>query len=476
MYERETAYDAVIVGSGPNGLAAAIELARNNLKVVVLEARDTIGGGMRSADLNNQGVTHDICSAVHPLAIASPFFKHLPLEQYGFEWIQPRVAVAHPFDDQEPATLSPGLKVGVEGLGADAAAWRDLLAPFVRKSERLFKDILGPLGLPHHPFLQAKFGRIAMTAAKAFAENHFRGAPARALFAGLAGHSMLPLDKKLTSAIGLVLAVTAHSGGWPMPKGGSQKLADALAQHLGTLGGEIVVNHEVRSIKDLPSARAILCDTSPHFIHHLAGEKLPKKYRRKLRKYRYGVGAFKIDWVLEGPVPFTSDRCRKAGTVHLGGLLEEIVHAERTIWRGNHPERPFVLLAQPSNFDKTRAPEGKHAVWAYCHVPRGSIFDMTERIEHQVERFAPGFKDRIVARHTITPREFEQYNPNYVGGDINGGVQDFKQLFARPVLRPSPYSTPIKGLYLCSSSTPPGGGVHGMCGYHAARRVLRDRF
>lgn len=476
MQTRKTDYDAVIVGSGPNGLAAAIELARHNLKVAVLEARETAGGGMRSTDLTGNGVTHDICSAVHPLAVASPFFRELPLEQYGLEWIRPPVSVAHPFDDQETAALSPGLTHGVAGLDEDTHHWRQLLAPFVDRSDALFEDILGPLSLPHHPFLLAKFGKLAIKSARALAEEHFNTAPARALFAGLAGHSMLPLDKPVTAAVGLVLAITAHAGGWPFPKGGSQRLADALVAHLRTLGGEVITNHEVRSVRDIPSARAVLCDTGPRFIEALAGDRLNSLYRDKLRRYRYGPGAFKVDWVLDGPVPFTSPTCTEAGTVHIGGLLEEIAHSERMVWRGNHPEKPLVLLAQPSRFDPTRAPESTHAVWAYCHVPRGSTLDMTDRIERQIERFAPGFRNRIIARHTLSPQGFEQYNPNYVGGDINGGVQDWRQLFARPVLRPSPYSTPIKGLYLCSSSTPPGGGVHGMCGYHAARRVLSDRF
>jgi len=476
MKKSSSEYDAVVIGSGPNGLAAAIECARRGLKTAVFEARDTVGGGMRSADLTGTGARHDICSAVHPLAVASPFFTQLPLHQYGLEWIQPAAAVAHPLDESRAAVLAPSLAGGIEGLGRDTASWRRLFEPFVRQHDTLLTDILGPLRRPSSPILLARFGRIAVRSALSLATKYFSGEPARALFAGLAGHAILPLERPITAAIGLVLGLTAHARGWPIPKGGAQTLADALVAHLHSLGGEVVTNHPVTSVRDLPSARIVFCDTSPRFLFTFAGQRLPRKYHRALETYRYGPGAFKVDWVLNQPIPFTNHACRRAGTVHLGGTLEEIARAEHDVWQGNHPQKPFVLLAQPSSFDTTRAPERRWVVWAYCHVPRGSTLDMTERIEQQIERFAPGFKDAIVARHTMSPGDFEAYNPNYVGGDINGGVQDWSQLFSRPVMRPSPYRTPIKGLYLCSSSTPPGGGVHGMCGYHAARQAIRDRF
>jgi phytoene dehydrogenase-like protein len=468
-------YDAIVIGAGPNGLAAAITLAREGLSVLVLEARDTIGGGTRTAELTLPGFAHDVCSAVHPLGVASPFFRELPLEEHGLAWIHPAIPLAHPLDDGTAAVLERSIETTSRMLGSDAAAYRKLMAPLVAGWDGLVEDTLGPLSVPpRHPFILARFGLHAIRSARGLAEGTFKGGHARALFAGMAGHSMLPLERSVSAAFGLVLGITGHAIGWPVARGGSQRIADALACHLGSLGGEIVTGSLVESIDDLPSARLVLCDVSPRGLLRMAGHRLPNTYRRKLDGFRYGPGAFKLDLALDGPIPWKAEACTRAGTVHVGGTLEEIAAAECSVWAGEHPDKPFVLLAQQSLFDPTRSPEGKHTVWAYCHVPPGSTFDMAERIEAQIERFAPGFRDRILARSTKSAVDVEHYNPNYVGGDINGGVQDLWQHFTRPTFRLVPYSTPIKGLYLCSSSTPPGGGVHGMCGYFAARAALRN--
>ncbi len=476
MTERHT-YNAIVVGSGPNGLAAAITLAQAGLSVVVFEAKSTIGGGMRSAELTLPGFVHDVCSAIHPLGIGSPFFRALPLAKYGLEWIHPLAPVAHPFDNGTAALLERSIDATSETLDTqDATAYRKLMEPLVRSWDRIADDLLGPLHLPQHPVEMARFGLLAIRSAQGLAKGLFKGERARGLFAGLAAHSIMPLDRSLTAAFGLILGVLGHAVGWPMPRGGSQRIADALSSYFRSLGGEIVTSVPVESIDDLPSARAVLLDVTPRQLIRIAGHRLPSGYRRRLEDYRYGPGVFKVDLALRSPIPWKASECARAGTVHIGGTLEEIVESEREVWEGNHPEKPYVLVAQQTLFDSTRAPQGKHTAWAYCHVPNGSTFDMTERIESQIERFAPGFRDCIIARSTRSPIELEQYNPNYVGGDINGGVQDILQLFTRPVARIVPYSTPVKGLYICSSSTPPGGGVHGMCGYHAARAALKECF
>lgn len=473
---KHRAYDAIVVGSGPNGLAAAITLAQAGLSVVVFEAKSTIGGGARSAELTLPGFVHDICSAIHPLGVGSPFFCTLPLAEHGLEWIRPPAPLAHPFDDGTAAVLEYSIDATGRTLDGDAAAYRKLMEPLVADWEKLKTELLGPLHLPRHPVEIARFGLLAIRSARSLAKSLFRDEHARGFFAGLAAHSIMPLDRPLSAAFGLILGVLGHVVGWPMPRGGSQSIANALGSYFHSLGGEIITNTHVEFIDNLPPAHAILLDVTPRQVLQIVGHRLPFGYRRRLEGYRYGPGAFKVDWALMAPIPWKAKECTRAGTVHIGTTLEEITKSEREVWEGKYPEKPYVLVAQQSLFDPTRAPVGKHTAWAYCHVPNGSTFDMTERIESQIERFAPGFRDCIIARSTRSPVELEQYNPNYVGGDINGGVQDIRQLFTRPVARLVPYSTPVKGLYICSSSTPPGGGVHGMCGYHAAKAALKQCF
>jgi phytoene dehydrogenase-like protein len=466
-------YDAVIVGAGPNGLAAAITLARAGKQVLVLEAKETIGGGTRSAELTLPGFVQDICSALHPLGVASPFFRDLPLAQYGLEWVYPTASLAHPLDDGTAVMLEGTVAETAANLGPDAAAYRRLMGPLVDGWQGLLDDVLGPLRFPAHPLRMARFGATALLPAATLARMVFRGERARAVFAGMAAHAMIPLTQPATAAFGLILGLVGHAVGWPMAQGGSQRIADALGAHLESLGGEIVTDHPVQSNGDLPQAQATLFDTSPRGMVQIAGDRLPAGYREALSRFRYGPGVFKVDYALDGPIPWRAAECLRAGTVHIGGTLEEIAGAEAAVWRGEHPEWPYVLLAQQSLFDATRAPEGKHTAWAYCHVPHGSTVDRTDRIEAQLERFAPGFRERVLARHTFTAAEMEAYNPNYVGGDINAGIQDLRQFFTRPVVRANPYTTPVRDLYLCSSSTPPGGGVHGLCGMYAAEAALR---
>ena len=465
-------YDAVVVGSGPNGLAAAITFARAGRSVMVLEAADTVGGGARSAELTLPGYVHDVCSAIHPLGASSPFFSKLPLAEHGLEWINPPAAVAHPLDDGTAVLLERSVDQTGQALGKDHRAYARIFRQLADDWPKIADDILGPLKLPRHPLRVARFGRHALRSALGLAESVFNQEPARALFAGLAAHSMLPLERPVSAAFGLVLGATGHSGGWPLPRGGSQQISNALASYLASLGGEIETGNPVECIRELPEAPVTLFDLGPRQLLRIAGDLFPSRYQRKLERYRYGPGAFKVDWALDGPIPWTAEQCRRAATVHVGGTLTEIARAEAAAWTTEPAERPFVLVAQQSLFDPTRAPSGKHTVWAYCHVPNGCDFDMTERIEAQIERFAPGFRDLILAKHTMPPSALQNYNRNYVGGDINGGVQDLGQMFARPTWRLNPYSTPAPGVYICSSSTPPGGGVHGMCGYHAAQSAL----
>jgi phytoene dehydrogenase-like protein len=469
----EAAADAVVVGSGPNGLSAAIVLAQAGRSVTVLEGAATVGGGCRSEELTLPGFVHDTCSTVHALALASPFLSSLPLPDHGLELVHPTAPLAHPLDDGSAVLLERSVERTAEGLGPDADAYRRLFEPLVRRAPELMYEILGPLRAPRHPLVMARFAPAALRSGVGLARSRFEGERARALLAGCCAHSMLSLSTPVSAAFGVVLMVTAHRVGWPVARGGSQRLADALASHLGSLGGTVETRRWAESLDELDGFGIRLLDVTPRQLLRLAGARLPDGYARRLARYRYGPGIFKLDWALDGPIPWTAPDLARAGTVHVGGTLEAIAASEQAAIRGEHSERPFVLLVQPSLFDDTRAPEGKHTAWAYCHVPHGSTRDMTETIEGQVERFAPGFRDRIAARSSMDAADVERRNPNYVGGDINGGVQDLRQLFTRPVPRPVPYSTPVDGLYVCSSSTPPGGGVHGMCGYFAARAALR---
>lgn len=464
--------DAVVVGAGPNGLAAAVEIARAGRSVIVYEASDTVGGGTRSAELTAPGYIHDVCSAVHPLVLASPFFATLDRAALGIETLQPEVPFAHPLPDGSATLAHRSVAETAAGLGPDGRAYVRLMAPLVAAADGLVPEILGPLRVPRHPIALARFGLTALRSAQGVARR-FDGDRARALIAGVAAHSMLPLSQSPTAGVALLLTLLAHSVGWPVVKGGSQRIADGLAAHLEDLGGTIVTSSPVTDVADLPAARAYLLDVTPRQVLGIAGERLTGRYRRALERYRYGPGVFKIDWALSDPVPWAADGCRVAGTVHVGGTFAEIAESEAAAAAGRIPDRPYVLLAQPSLVDGSRAPAGRHTLWGYCHVPSGSGADMTTRIEDQIERFAPGFKDTVSARTTRTAIQTEAYDANFVGGDINGGIQDLRQHFIRPAARLSPYTTPDERIYICSSATPPGGGVHGMCGYFAARAALR---
>jgi phytoene dehydrogenase-like protein len=449
-------YDAIIVGSGPNGLAAAITLAQEGWKTLVIEASETIGGGMRSGERTLPGFLHDICSAVHPLANASLFFRQLDLEKHGLRWMHSPVEMAHPLDGGEAVLAARDIEATAQTLGEDRAAYQKLMAPFTREYQLILDELHGPFPLlPRRPFSMARFGLVGLQSAQGLSQRAFRTAEAQALFAGFGGHSILPLERAGTGAAAIILGMTLHAVGWPLARGGSQTIADALLAILTSLGGEIQTGWEVKTLHELPKVPAVLLDITPKSLVSMAGDQLPDRYRQQLLNFTYGAGT-------------------QAITVHVGGSMEEIVLSEAAPERGEHAERPFVLLSQPTLFDSSRAPEGKHIAWAYCHVPNCSTVDMTERIEAQIERFAPGFRERVLARHTTNSLELEKYNPNYVGGDISAGRQDIIQQFARPVASLQPYRTPLKGVYLCSSSTPPGGGVHGMCGYRAARLALRD--
>ena len=466
------AYDAVVVGSGPNGLAAAIALAQEGYGVLVLEATATPGGGTRTSEMTLPGFQHDVCSALHPLAVGSPFLSRLPLEAHGLEWIHPSYPVVHPLDDGAAVVLERNVAATAERLRDDARAYRRLFTPLVRDWSKVAAGAMGPLRLPRNPVAMARFGLRGLRSTRSLADGWLRTDRARALFAGIAAHSVTPLEFRGSAAAGLVLQTAGHAVGWPLPKRGAQSIADSMVSYLSSLGGEVACGVRVDSLVDLPESRVVLLDIGARQFLWMARDGLPRSYRQRLEAFQYGPGVFKMDWALDGPIPWTASESAEAGTVHIGGALEEIAEAEAAVWRGEHPEKPFVLLAQPSVFDPTRAPSGKHVAWAYCHVPNGSDVDMTARIEAQVERYAPGFKRRVLARSVMTPRDMETYNPNYVGGDIAGGANTLRQLFARPVSPFSPYNTPIDGVFLCSASTPPGAGVHGMCGYWAAQSAL----
>ncbi len=464
-------YDAVVIGSGPNGLSAAITLIHRFKSVVIIEGKSTIGGGLRSAQLTLPGFVHDICSTVHPLAISSPFFDKLPLEKYGIEWIQPDILVAHPFYDGTCLFLHRSIEYTCEAMGEDAMAYKRLISPFIKDYKRLLQDILKPIHIPEYPFLTFRFGIKAMKSARTIAYKLFKHEKTQALFAGLAGHAMIPLEKPFTSSFGIVLAVLAHTVGWPVIKGGSQKLADTLLNYFTDKGGEVLVNYPVASMKELPEASYYFFDVTPRQLLNIEGINLSKTYMEKLKKFRYGPGVQKVDWAIKKPIPWQSKMCRKAGTIHLGASFEEIERSIKYANNGIIPQLPYVIVAQPSLFDPTRAPEGNHTAWAYCHVPSSIEEDSSELVEDRIEQFAPGFKDIIMARHSMSPKKMEEYNPNYVGGDINGGIQDLAQLFSRPVFSFFPYRTSHKNIFICSSSTPPGGGVHGLCGYYAAKKL-----
>ncbi len=473
--KKATEFDAIIVGSGPNGLAAAISLALEGLKVKVFEASGTVGGGMRTGELIRSGYLHDICSAIHPMAVSSPFMNRLPLDKYGLEWIHPVHPAAHPLDDEPAAILYNDIHETAFHLDDDEKMYLKSVENIAEKWGLLSSDILAPLRFPSNPADMMKFGLKALQPASLFSKR-FNTERAKALFAGMVAHTILPFDKLATAAVGLVFFATAHNKGWPIPKGGSQSIADAMARYLETLGGEIETSAEIKKLSDLPSSSAVLFDLTPRQVLRIVGDDFPLKYRRKLTRFQYGSGVFKVDYILKEPVPWKDHECRRAGTVHVGGTFEQIAASEKKVYDGEHPDDPFVLVAQQSLFDESRTPDEKQTLWAYCHVPNGSKSDMTEKIENQIERFAPGFKDVIDERITMNTIDFQAYNANYIGGDINGGRQNLSQLFCRPTGIYRPYATPAKGIYFCSSSTPPGGGVHGMCGYHAAQLALKNEF
>jgi phytoene dehydrogenase-like protein len=468
-------YEAIVVGSGPNGLAAAITMQRQGLSVLLIEGKNTVGGGLRSGDLTFPGYVHDFCSAIHPMAAASPFFNNLPLQKFGLDFIFPEICAAHPLENGQAVALHRSLEDTVTNLRSDGSTYRSMIEPIMRAWPLIAADLLGPLRFPSHPGKYARFGLVGIQSAASIAKR-FTTTEARTFWAGLSAHAMLPFSKVGSAAIGLVLAAVGHLHGWPIARGGSQSIADALACYFTSLGGTIKTGIFIKSLRELPDARAVILDVSPMQLLQIAGHKFSSLYKWQLKKFRYGMGAFKVDYVLDGPIPFSSALCRQAGTVHIGNSYDEIGQSEEAAWNKQSVEKPFVLVAQQSLFDSSRTSGNHQTAWAYCHVPNGSNQDMTAAIEGQIERYAPGFRDRIIRKHITTPIDFEAYNPNYVGGDINGGAMDISQLFTRPALSLSPYRTSAKGIYICSASTPPGGGVHGMCGYHAAQRALRDIF
>lgn len=470
---RNEQYDVIIIGSGPNGLSAGIYLAQKGKKVLILEAASSAGGGTRTAELTLPGFHHDVCSSVHPMGILSPFFKTLNLERFGLEWIYPNASVAHPLDNGEVIMLKTSVEETAQQLGADSRKYNRIMTPLAKHTDWLMEDSMKPLGIPKHPLFLAQFGLRGLLPAKTLGKMAFKTPEAKALFAGCAAHSIIPFEKMFSSAVGLVFLATGHSINWPVAKGGSKSIAEALLKCFTSLGGDIRFSSRITKMSDLPKAKAYLFDTDPLQLVKIAENELPKKYIKRVKKYNFGPGVFKIDYALSGPIPWANPKCNEASTVHLGGTLEEIAQGEKDVWEGRHNNKPFVLLTQQSLFDSERSPEGQHTCWAYCHVPNGSEKDMSEIIENQIERFAPGFKKLIIAKHSMNTKAFHAYNPNYVGGAVTGGAADITQLFTRPIARFDPYSTPNPKLFICSASTPPGGGVHGMNGYHAAKSVLK---
>jgi len=478
MEPNHTVRGISVVGSGPNGLSAAVVLARAGypagFPVTVYEMHDTIGGGARTGELTLPGYLHDICSAVHPTAAASPFFNHLNLSRHGVKWIHSPAMLAHPLDQGEAVLIYRSVDRTALQFGRDARKYNRLIGSLVSDAPRLVWDILSGLHFPRYPDAYLHFTGYALRSARGIIQGVYSDPRTQAVFAGMAAHAMQPLDRPITAGFGLFLNLLAHAVGWPLVRGGSQKIAYALADLLFASGGVVVTSNEIKSLEDLGDSRVVVFDLAPASVLRIAGAALPAGYQQQLRRFRYGVGVCKVDFAMDGPIPWTSKQVANAAAVHLGGTWEEIAISEQLVWEGKHPEWPFVILAQPSLFDETRAPPGKHTVWAYCHVPSGSDYDMSERIQAQIERFAPGFRSRILARSSMTAQQMERYNPNYVGGDINQGIQDWLQLFTRPAVRLVPYTTPNPRIFLCSSATPPGGGVHGMCGYHAARVMIRQ--
>jgi phytoene dehydrogenase-like protein len=470
-----SSYDAVVVGAGPNGLAAAIVLAEQGKSVLLLEANATIGGGCRTEQVTLPGFHHDVCAAIHPMGIVSPLLKRLPLARFGLRWVQAPAPLAHPFDDGTAAVLHRSLTATAATLGVDGEAWQNAMQSHLHNADALFAEVLRPVRIPRHPLRMARFGVSALRSCEAYVSSHFQGPRARALFAGCAAHSFLALDAPASASFGLVLALVGHATDWPCAEGGSQKIVDSMAEYFRSLGGHIEVGHRVRSLADIPSSHAVLFDLMPRAVSAIAGDALSTSFRRQLERFRQGPGVFKVDWALSGPIPWRAPECQRAATVHVGGTFEELAASEDAAVHGRVIDRPFVLVAQQSSFDPTRAPEGRHTGWAYCHVPHGCTVDMTERIEAQIERFAPGFRELILARRSMSPADVEAHNSNMVGGDIGGGANDLTQFLFRPTRRWDPYSTPNPRLFICSSSTPPGGGVHGMCGYWAAQSALRRR-
>ncbi len=466
---------ACVIGSGPNGLAAAIVLAQAGMQVDVFEAEAEPGGAVRTLPLTLPGFLHDFGSAVHPFAVGSPFFAALPLADHGLEWIHGEAPLAHPLDDGSAVVLERSLDHAERALGADGKLWHGLMQPAADNWSEFAEDALGPvLRVPHHPLLMARFGMTAFQSARGFANSHFVNPRTQAIFAGLAGHSFLSFDQPLSATIGLLFGITVHAVGWPVPRGGAQAITQALVGYLKTLGGTMHTSSRIdtEGFRELESSsELVLFDTAPRQLLAIAGEQLAPKYRSEIERFQPAPGVFKIDYALSQPVPWRAADCGRAITVHVGGTFEEIAEAEFAVANGREAERPFVLVAQPTLYDSSRAPDGKHVLWAYCHVPNGSTFDMTERIEAQIERFAPGFRDCILARHVSSPAALEEKDANLVGGDISGGAMTMRQMLFRPTARD--YATGAPKLYLCSASTPPGGGVHGMCGYHAARLALR---
>ncbi|MFY0685381.1 MAG: NAD(P)/FAD-dependent oxidoreductase [Balneola sp.] len=476
MASEHSIFDAYVIGSGPNGLSSAIALAQQGLKVKIFEAKDSVGGGTRTLELTESGFKHDICSAVHPTAVSSPFFNTLPLQKFGLEWIHPAFPLAHPLENNEALIVERSLEATLSRFDKDAKNYKKLFNDFINSWEDLSEDLFGTLRIPKHPLSMMRFGWYGMFSAKLLADSFFKTERAKAYFCGLAAHSILPLENAFTSSFGLVLGTTVHSSGWPIAKGGSHSITKALAALLESLGGEIELNTRIETLDQLPPNKPVLFDLTPRQIITIAENKLSKSLKDKLLNYQYGPGAYKMDFALSEPVPWLNEDCKKAGTLHLGGSMKEIMHSEREVWKGIHSDKPYVIVSQPSIFDGTRAPKGKHTLWAYCHVPNGSTENMNEQIIAQIERYAPGFRDTVISYSDMTAMDFEKYNSNYIGGDINGGAQNLKQLFGRPLFKWDPYKLPVDHLYICSSSTPPGGGVHGMCGFNAAQSVLKNEF